>query len=48
MIDFNKPIYNTSKFRSPAIHFQKYGYYCNAPQGTKNIRNTGKKKCIDV
>ena len=34
MIDFNKKILNSDKFRQPAIQFEKYGYYCSYPKGT--------------
>jgi hypothetical protein len=38
VVDFNKKFLNTDKFRQPAIHFQKYGYYINAPRGTTSYR----------
>ena len=34
MVDFNKKILNTDKFRQAAIHFQKHGVYTLAPNGT--------------
>lgn len=34
MVDFNKRIYNTDKFRQAAIHFEKHGCYTLAPIGT--------------
>ena len=34
MIDFDKPIKNSSKFQGPARHFQAHGVYCFAPVGT--------------
>lgn len=34
MVDFNKRILNSDKFRQAAIHFQKYGVYTLAPRGT--------------
>lgn len=34
MIDFNKHIYNTDKFRQSAIFFQEHGCYTLAPPGT--------------
>lgn len=34
MVDFNKRIYNTDKFRQAAIHFEKHGCYTLAPMGT--------------
>ena len=34
MVDFNKKIYNTDKFRQAAIFFQQNGCYTVAPRGT--------------
>lgn len=34
MVDFNKKIFNTDKFRQSAIFFQKNGCYTLAPRGT--------------
>lgn len=34
MVDFNKKITNTDKFREAAIHFQKHGVYTLAPRNT--------------
>ena len=34
MVDFNKKIYNTDKFRQSAIFFQEHGCYTLAPRGT--------------
>jgi len=34
MINFNKKVLNSNKFRNPAIHFQDHGVYCFAPYGT--------------
>ena len=34
MVDFNKKIYNTDKFRQSAIFFQQHGCYTLAPRGT--------------
>ena len=34
MVDFNKKIYNTDKFRQAAIFFQENGCYTLAPRGT--------------
>lgn len=34
MVDFNKKIVNSSKFRSAAIFFQEHGCYTLAPRGT--------------
>lgn len=42
-------IKNSSKFRQPSIHFQKYGYYTSAPKGTTAFRdfwNEESKKCL--
>lgn len=34
MVDFDKKIYNTAKFRQAAIFFQEHGCYTLAPRGT--------------
>lgn len=34
MVDFNKKIYNSNKFRQAAIFFQEHGCYTLAPRGT--------------
>lgn len=34
MVDFNKKIYNSDKFRQAAIFFKEHGTYTLAPQGT--------------
>lgn len=34
MVDFDKKILNSDKFRQAAIHFQKYDSYCLFPYGT--------------
>lgn len=34
MIDFTKKIYNSDKFRRPALTFIETGKYCNYPKGT--------------
>lgn len=34
MVDFNKKIYNSDKFRQAAIHFKEHGCYTLAPRGT--------------
>lgn len=34
MVDFNKKILNSDKFRQAAIFFQEHGRYTNAPRGT--------------
>lgn len=34
MIDFNKKIKNSNKFRQPALRFLEVGSYCQYPQGT--------------
>lgn len=38
MVDFNKHIKNTDKFRQSAIHFQKHGCYTLAPRGTTDYK----------
>lgn len=39
MVDFNKKIHNTDKFRQAAIFFQKHGCYTLAPRGTTDYVN---------
>ena len=39
MVDFNKKIYNTDKFRQSAIFFQKHNCYTLAPVGTTDYIN---------
>lgn len=34
MVDFNKKVLNTDKFRGPALFFQEHGCYTLAPRGT--------------
>ena len=34
MVDFNKRVHNTDKFRGPAIYFKEHGCYIQAPRGT--------------
>ena len=34
MVDFNKKIYNSNKFRQSALFFQEHGVYTLAPRGT--------------
>ena len=34
MVDFNKKIINSDKFRQPAIFFKEHGTYTIAPRGT--------------
>lgn len=38
MVDFNKHIKNTDKFRQSAIYFQKHGCYTLAPRGTTDYK----------
>lgn len=50
MIDFDKKITNSDKFRQPALHFQQYGSYCFAPKDTSEyIRywEEQEKYCLD-
>jgi hypothetical protein len=45
-----KRIENTDKFRQPAIHFQKYGYYTAAPVNTTGYLDywrEEKRRCLD-
>ena len=50
MIDFNKKILNSDKFRQPAIQFEKYGYYCSYPKGTTEyikFWEEEQRKCVN-
>ena len=39
MIDFNKKIVNSDKFRNPALTFIATGAYCHYPKGTSEYYN---------
>lgn len=48
MVDFQKKIKNSNKFRQAAIRFQSYGYYCQYPFGTTEYTkywDEEKKRC---
>ncbi len=50
MVDFNKKIKNTDKFRGPAIFFKKHGCYTLAPRGTTDYVqywNQEAERCIN-
>lgn len=50
MIDFNKKILNSDKFRTPAITFINTGNYCQYPKGTSeyfNFWETEADRCKD-
>ena len=50
MIDFNKKISNSNKFRGPALQFIKTGQYCPYPKGTAEYMRFWQAeadKCID-
>ena len=50
MVDFSKKIYNTNKFRSPALSFLATGAYCNYPKGTSeyfSFWETEMDRCIN-
>ena len=50
MIDFNKKILNTSKFRQAAIKFQKTGKYCDYPVNTAEFLkywDEEKRRCLE-
>lgn len=50
MIDFNKKIVNSDKFRDPALTFIATGEYCHYPKGTSEYYNfweTEADKCIN-
>lgn len=50
MVDFNKKIINSNKFRQSAINFINTGQYCSYPQGTSEFFqfwDREKDRCID-
>lgn len=50
MIDFNKKIINSNKFREPAITFQQTGRYCNYASNTSEYFtywDEQKRRCLD-
>ena len=50
MVDFNKHIKNSDKFRQSAIHFQKHGCYTLAPRGTtdyKRFWDQERERCLN-
>lgn len=50
MVDFNKKIVNSNKFRQAAIQFINTGQYCSYPQGTSEFFqfwDREKDRCID-
>lgn len=50
MIDFNKKIINSNKFRQAAIQFIETGQYCSYPQGTSEFFqfwDRERDRCID-
>lgn len=50
MVDFNKKIYNTDKFRQAALFFKKHGCYTLAPRGTTDYVqywDREKDRCIN-
>lgn len=50
MIDFNKKIYNSNKFRSSAIKFKETGRYCAYPIGTSEYTqfwDEEKRRCLE-
>ncbi len=50
MVDFNKHVKNTDKFRQSAIHFQKHGCYTLAPRGTtdyKRFWDQERERCLN-
>lgn len=44
MIDFNKKIVNSDKFRQAALFFEKNGCYTFAPEGTTDYFNYWKQE----
>lgn len=50
MVDFNKKIYNTDKFRQAAIFFKEHGEYTLAPRGTSDyvkFWDQETKRCLE-
>ena len=50
MVDFNKKIKNSDKFREPAITFQKTGKFCNYASNTTEYFqywDEQKRRCLD-
>lgn len=50
MVDFNKKIVNSNKFRGPALQFIATGSYCSYPEGTSEFFkfwDQESKRCID-
>ena len=50
MVDFNKKIYNTDKFRQAALFFKEHGCYTLAPRGTTDYIqywDREKDRCIN-
>ena len=50
MVDFNKKIKNSNKFREPAIHFEQTGQYCNYAINTTEYFqywDEQKRRCLD-
>ena len=50
MVDFNKKIKSSDKFRQPAITFMNTGQYCSYPQGTSEFFqfwDEERSRCID-
>lgn len=50
MVDFNKKIKNSDKFREPAITFQQTGKYCNFASNTSEYYaywDEQKRRCLD-
>lgn len=50
MIDFNRKIKNSNKFRTPALAYLTTGVYCSAPKGTTEYMQyweTERNRCIN-
>lgn len=50
MVDFNKKVHNSDKFRGPALFFQEHGCYTTAPRGTTDYVkywDEETKKCLE-
>ena len=50
MVDFNKQIKNSNKFREACLRYQKTGSYCMYPSGTTEFYafwDEEKRRCIE-
>jgi intein/homing endonuclease len=50
MVDFNKVIHNSNKFREPALRYEEFGEYCPYPKNTTeyfDYWNTQSDRCLN-